>query len=481
MFLAFGIASLVLSVVSIFIPGFGMIIAGLAGFLSWISIGKGLPFGAAAVILNLINIFFLSPVYFATVGINASLRTPEQSDLYNVWAIVLFLQIAAIVIYAVNFCLDIFFDYRCKRKGSALKPSERLFEKRVSKTEETQFNFFHNSSNEPAAETARNIDEIPKAINVLIHKIHGGRKKDSKFWNYENDLSGKDMESIAVQKPSEYTESRRIKRPLNVYLYPSAFFAILIISLLIARLDLLPFFKYHNSYNSITTTFPNKDTTSNNKTTSVSHIAEIPQPPKKKDEVVDGQNIKVITNPAPFIPVDIDRKENELKIQKFSTAGRVFSWRDLDGKFHFSNTTFPLDNDTLQVETEINTYHKVTKVKIIGNQIFIPVVIGNKGREVMLNMLLDTGCSQTTIPFQHLDRVSPSYIGNITSRLADGTKIQGREAVIDYMKVGSKQLSKMKVTGQNIASSSNSGLLGLDFLKNHSFKVDFENHYIVWM
>jgi hypothetical protein len=483
MFLAFGIASLILSVVSIFIPGFGVIIAGLSGFLAWMSIGKGLPFGAAAVILNLINIIFLSPGYFVVVGIQASLRNPEQSDLFKIWAIVLFLQIAAVVIFVVNFCLDAFIDHRRKSKGSALTPLKRLSEKRATllKTEEIQSNLFDKEKNESAGGTVRNIDEIPKAIKVLIHKIHGGRKKDSKFWSPENDLIEKDMESIAVQKPSEYSGSRRIRRPLDIYLYPATLFAILIVFLIIARPDFFPFFKYHNIYNSITTTFPNKDTTPNNKTTSVSQIAEIAQPPKKKDEIVDGQSIKVITSPAPFIPADIHPKENELKIQKFSTAGRVFSWRDQDGKFNFSNTKFPLDNDTLQVQTEINTYHKVTKIKILGNQIFVPVVIGNKGREITLNMLLDTGCSQTTIPFQHLDRVSPSYLGNFTNRLADGSKIQGREAVIDYIKVGSKQLSEVKVTGKNVAGFSNSGLLGLDFLKSHSFKVDFENHYIVWM
>lgn len=96
-------------------------------------------------------------------------------------------------------------------------------------------------------------------------------------------------------------------------------------------------------------------------------------------------------------------------------------------------------------------------------------------------MLLDTGCSQTTIPYKYLNTVDAKYNRIITSILADGSKVRGNEAVIDFMRVGSRQQSKVTVTGQEIAGSKNSGLLGLDFLRSNSFKVDFENRFIIWM
>ena len=63
-YFAFGIASLVLAILSLIVPGIGIIITGISGFMAWISIGKGFPYGAAAVILNLINIFSYLPVTF---------------------------------------------------------------------------------------------------------------------------------------------------------------------------------------------------------------------------------------------------------------------------------------------------------------------------------------------------------------------------------------------------------------------------------
>lgn len=104
--IAFGIASLIFSVIAIFIPGFGIMISGLSGFLAWLSTGKGAPLGVAAVIINCINIFLMSPVYMVAAAIEASRRTDEQSRLFTIWAIVLFFQIAAVVVFVFNFIVD---------------------------------------------------------------------------------------------------------------------------------------------------------------------------------------------------------------------------------------------------------------------------------------------------------------------------------------------------------------------------------------
>ena len=463
MFLAFGIASLVLAVISIFVPGVGIMITGLSGFMAWMSIGNGLPFGAAAIILNFINIIFLSPGYLLAVGIEASLRTPEQADLFKIWAIVFFVQIAAVVIFIANFTLDKVFDYRQKRKRqiSAVfeKPPERT-EPRVS-NEENRLNLL---------ETV----DIPQVTKVIIHKIHGGRKKDSKFWIPDNDLGAGGVSSI----PIRYAGTKRLPKALEASLYPIITLIIVVAVLIIARPDLFPFFEYHTIYNTIGDSSPQRDDKSTNKEISVPKITERPAPDRPYQKQTQPSLIE------PHFPPRISNTSQEATtkdIQHISTTGKVFSWRDQEGKLFFSNTNFPLDNETLQVQTEINTYHNATKVNIVGNQIFVPVTIGNNGREVKLNMLLDTGCSRTTIPLKYLDRISPTYGGTVTSTLADGSKAFGKKAVIDFIKVGSRRENEVTVTGQKIAGSSNSGLLGFDFLKNNSFKIDFENRFIVWM
>ena len=58
---AFGIAALVISIIAIFVPLLGALLAGVAGVLAIFAAGQGTTLGLAAVLINLVNIVFLSP------------------------------------------------------------------------------------------------------------------------------------------------------------------------------------------------------------------------------------------------------------------------------------------------------------------------------------------------------------------------------------------------------------------------------------
>jgi len=476
-YFAFGIAALVLAGLSLIVPGFGIIISGISGFMAWISIGKGFPYGAAAVILNLINIFLLSPGYVLALKIEESFRTPEQADLSNTWKIVLLTQIAAIAIFLVNFAMDNFSWHRKKEKSKSTEAKPLDLAPSLNDNDKDSISSFQKESN---------IDDIPDGVpyltKVLVNKIHGGRKKDSKFWNQENDLLQSNIGGILIK--TEYSQSKKVRRSLERSLYPVITFLVIVVVLVIARPDLFPFFNYHDIYKSLGPSSAERVDPAKIITPSSPRIADtqLPASPNRsKESVLKEKNIPQPPIPSPLPEVANIPNTTPITIERFSTKGKVFSWRDSEGKFFFSNTNFPLDNDTLQVQTEINTYHKVTKINIVDNQIFVPVTIGNNGKQTTIHMLLDTGCSQTTIPYKYLDTVDVQYNRIITSTLADGSKVKGNEAVIDFMRVGAKKQDKVTVTGQEIAGSKNSGLLGLDFLKSNSFKVDFENRFIIWM
>ena len=49
------------------------------------------------------------------------------------------------------------------------------------------------------------------------------------------------------------------------------------------------------------------------------------------------------------------------------------------------------------------------------------------------------------------------------------------------MQAGSRRERNVTLSGAKVAGSKNSGLLGMDFLKNNSFKIDFDGGFIVWM
>ena len=96
---AFGISALVLSIVAIFIPIIGVFLSGLSGVLAALSAGKNLALGLSAVIINVVNILFLSPSLIIAASSQAS-RTHESSYT-TAFGILLSIQIVVIIIFIV--------------------------------------------------------------------------------------------------------------------------------------------------------------------------------------------------------------------------------------------------------------------------------------------------------------------------------------------------------------------------------------------
>lgn len=488
--LAFGIASLILSVIAIFVPVFGIMISGLSGFLAWLSKGKGTPYGAAAVIINFINILLLSPAYLLVAGLEASQRNQEQAHLFTIWAIVLFIQIAAVVVFICKVLLDYVLEHRAKGKNrNDIWPFNKQDPaKHFSELEGQQPLLFEPLSYQTEQATGERSQEISKVTKVLIHKVHGGRKKDSKFWNDQVDLTKDKDEKFSIPIPKRSADSARLSKSRQISIFSVGATLFVLIVLIFSRPDLFPFLDYHKIYSTISGLFSDKTNipvVSENYPEITKGLQKPPAMPQKYPP-----NIPAITKKQDRPPITLNnipsgkysrtRTDSTQGIQQISLTGKVFSWEDQDGKRYFSNTNFPLDNETLQVQTEINNYHKITKISVVNNQIYIPVTLFNNGRSTVLNMLLDTGCSHTTVPYKYLNYINVQYGQKVTSRLADGRTTLGKEAHLDMIQVGSKKERKFTVTGAEKAGAINSGLLGLDFLQKHTFKIDFESGFLVW-
>lgn len=99
---ALGIAALIVAIVSIFIPVFGPYITIISAILAAFSYGAGFTFGLSAIIINIINVFFLSPTVWIVMAANAVAEAQGRS-LLSVGIILFSAQaIAAVILFILH-------------------------------------------------------------------------------------------------------------------------------------------------------------------------------------------------------------------------------------------------------------------------------------------------------------------------------------------------------------------------------------------
>ncbi|WP_143750756.1 hypothetical protein [Marinobacter sp. ANT_B65] len=98
-----GMSALVLSVIAVFIPFGGVFISGLSGLLVCFSAFKSNKYSVAALIINLANLFFLSPMFFiAAMGEGESgVKLPGPSLGVVFWSLV-GVQLLAVIIFLAS-------------------------------------------------------------------------------------------------------------------------------------------------------------------------------------------------------------------------------------------------------------------------------------------------------------------------------------------------------------------------------------------
>lgn len=125
----------------------------------------------------------------------------------------------------------------------------------------------------------------------------------------------------------------------------------------------------------------------------------------------------------------------------------------------------------------------VTSVAIEGNQVLVPVTLSYRGRSVQAMLLLDTGASVTTITERLAARlgVDPVDTGLATVTVADGRSVGSRWFVADALAVGTKSVRQLQTAIlPGSGGAGHDGLLGMNFLKNFRYHVDFSRKVIEW-
>lgn len=211
-------------------------------------------------------------------------------------------------------------------------------------------------------------------------------------------------------------------------------------------------------------------------------------------KLFDGETVKIVYQYIPFLKKKSEPVQNKhlpgRRIKKSIINKKpdqiIYSWVDKNGVKHFSDTPPPdgLGNYETKKAVVSNTGGEITTSVIInGNRILVPVKLSYNGRLDSTWLQLDTGASTTVIHHPVANHLNMSGSRWVKNTIADGSVIDSRQGRVDHILVGPYKIENFLVTiidykGRNALSE---GLLGMNFLKNVDYKINFDRQTISWV
>jgi hypothetical protein len=128
---------------------------------------------------------------------------------------------------------------------------------------------------------------------------------------------------------------------------------------------------------------------------------------------------------------------------------------------------------------------QTTRVRIVDNQVVVPVTLKNGTETVHVELVLDTGATRSVIHEVLANRLQIDLrrTRESSSEVADGRVIRTRVARIDSLSVGPFAVAPAEVefiAYSGGAKAGHDGLLGMDFLGKHRYQIDMEHELVRW-
>lgn len=168
--------------------------------------------------------------------------------------------------------------------------------------------------------------------------------------------------------------------------------------------------------------------------------------------------------------------------------GEIHSYEDEHGSNIFVDDTYlsPTERQNLRQKVldseNAKRKSRTTEVRVYGNQVVVPVEISDGQRQVRARLLLDTGASQTVLHHRVVAPLRTKPLGKGWSRLAGGQLIATDRVRLEVLTVGpytweAPTVSLIELSGPDAPFD---GLLGMDFLRQHHYRIDFQQQVIHW-